>query len=139
MTAILPGKKPLLLAFDRSWKRETAVVLREHFTVVIDFLGTLGVRVGGLIADNAANFQLALSQIETEKGVARLRCQAHAANLLLQDYANEFPETFKEASSVVDFFRFCHYARTTYLTHMKIVPGATDLRQALLRAGHPKL
>ena len=67
-SALTPEAKPTLLAFNREWQRETHDASKE----VMEELQKLGVKVEGLITDNAANLQLALSQLKEEHGLVTL-------------------------------------------------------------------
>ncbi len=71
-SALTPEAKPTLLAFNREWQRETHDVLRDALKEVMEELQKLGVKVEGLITDNAANLQLALSQLKEEHGLVTL-------------------------------------------------------------------
>ena len=94
-------RRPPLLSFDRMAERETAVVLKELLSKGIAELKEAGAEATGIVADHAANLHAALGQLEAELGIPRLRCQAHLANLLLKDLAQEFQ---------VILTRFCLFA-----------------------------
>ena len=117
VSALIVNAKPILLAFDREWQRETHDVLRDRLKEVLEELQKLGLKVEGIITDNAANLQLAISQLNEELGLVTLRCQAHTANLLLQDLLKAAPyKTVLDKLSVMEEF-FLKHTLCPYMLH----------------------
>ena len=85
-TALFPGKRPVLLSFDRCWSRETGEALADHLKKNVAYMQELGLQVYGIVADNAPNIQSALDCLEAT-GILNLRCIAHVGNKLLEKLA----------------------------------------------------
>ena len=115
ITALPPGKKPLLSAFDRMEERESGEFLEDNLKKAISSLNSYKTTVAGIVADNAKNMQSALRKAQAELNIPGVRCQGHTGSLLLEDVCGKFQATTSKMSALEQFFRFTHYARTTYV------------------------
>ena len=75
-TAVCPLRGAFLWKFDRLWERETGECISDEIMKVIDSLREEGIRVAGVVADNASNMQkgIALADIKVPEGVLKINC-----------------------------------------------------------------
>ena len=100
-TAITPCKKAFLIKFQRVRERETGEFLSEEIGEVVESLKSQGIRVAGVVADNAKNIQKGIELIVVPKGLVKLNCFAHTVNLLLKDIAGLFKVQFDQTAQGV--------------------------------------
>ena len=107
-TATTPCKKAFLIKFQRARERETGEFLSEEIGEVVESLKSQGIRVAGVVADNAKNIQKGIELIVVHKGLVKLNCFAHTVNLLL------FKVQFDQAAQVEEFFANRHQPHLAY-------------------------
>lgn len=121
--------QPYLVKFERIKDRETGEVLEGAIKDMKAELNELGIKVVGVIADNAANIQKGI-RLSKDVGVLQLNCLAHTLNLLLEDLGALFKPQFDQAVQMETFFRVRHAANIQYQDSKKGLKG-TNLLQAV--------
>jgi hypothetical protein len=125
------GGRPLVVAIERLVERHTADNLQVVMEKVVAYVEALQCKVVAIATDNAENFKNAASAV---KGVLSLPCLAHAANLLLKNVYDLWPQLTHKAGTVVDFFR-AGYTHQVYVEAMKANDGTLLRRPGDTRWG----
>lgn len=130
-----PHTEALLWDLRRAEEAQTSAYLVRELERTIADVESVGCKVVGLIADNAANVQKALAELGSTRAKGNVGCMAHGLNLLLKDILGLFQRQLEQCSETVQFFKVRHDARRTYIETMQLMGGNLLKGQCATRWG----
>ena len=77
-------------------------------------MNSQGIRVAGVVADNAKNIQKGIELTVVSKGFVNLNCFAHTLSLLLKSIAGLFKVKFDQAAQIEGLFANRHQPQLAY-------------------------